>query len=293
MLSDNIQRARKEKGWSQEELAVRLNVVRQTISKWERGISVPDADMLIHLAALLDVPVSTLLGISEQDLRADTLAEELAARNAELSQRKQQGALLKEAAKKRNLLLFLCFAALFVCVAWDDPRISLVLCGGCVLAATLVLYRNLALLTRVSTDDMRLGVLRFATIINIGFFVVALAAALLSATGTLVFSERSERLFAMCFIALIMVFTGLIAPRLPFQRHTGLRLPWTVSDEETWILAHRILGLLSLPLALLYVAASLTLDDLRTVSLVAIALWVGIPSVLSWVFYWKKFHVRL
>lgn len=66
MLSDNIQKYRKQKGWSQEELAVRLNVVRQTISKWERGTSVPDADMLIQLSDLLGVSVSTLLGIEEK-----------------------------------------------------------------------------------------------------------------------------------------------------------------------------------------------------------------------------------
>ena len=76
MLSDNIQKYRKQKGWSQEELAVRLNVVRQTISKWERGTSVPDADMLIQLSDLLGVSVSTLLGIEEKNWRADALAEE-------------------------------------------------------------------------------------------------------------------------------------------------------------------------------------------------------------------------
>lgn len=293
MLSDNIQKYRKQKGWSQEELAVRLNVVRQTISKWERGTSVPDAELLMQMATLLEVPVSTLLGVEERNWRAEELAEELASVNAELASRNRRAVLVTEAAKKRNLLLFLCFAALFVCVAVNDPLVSLVLCGGCVLAAAIILYRHLALLPQVSTDDLRLGTLRLTTLVNIGFLVVALAVALLSATGMLTFSERSERIFAMCFVALIMVFAGLVSPRLPFQRHTGLRLPWTVSDADTWTLAHRILGLLSLPLALLYVAASLTLDDLRTVSLVAIALWVGIPSVLSWVFYWKKFHVRL
>ena len=47
MLSDNIKRIRKSKGLSQEELAIKLNVVRQTVSKWENGLSVPDLDMLI------------------------------------------------------------------------------------------------------------------------------------------------------------------------------------------------------------------------------------------------------
>lgn len=62
MLSDNIRKFRKAKGWSQEELALKLNVVRQTISKWEKGLSVPDSEMLIRLADELDTSVSALLG---------------------------------------------------------------------------------------------------------------------------------------------------------------------------------------------------------------------------------------
>ena len=62
MLSENIKNLRKQKGLTQEELAVRLNVVRQTVSKWEKGISVPDAALLEKLADILDTNVSTLLG---------------------------------------------------------------------------------------------------------------------------------------------------------------------------------------------------------------------------------------
>lgn len=62
MLSDNIKSLRKEKGMSQEELAVKLNVVRQTVSKWEQNLSVPDSDMLVKLAEVFGVSVGTLLG---------------------------------------------------------------------------------------------------------------------------------------------------------------------------------------------------------------------------------------
>lgn len=68
MLNENIRAIRKSKGLSQEELAVKLNVVRQTISKWENGLSVPDSDMLISISEVLETSVSTLLG--------DTIAEE-------------------------------------------------------------------------------------------------------------------------------------------------------------------------------------------------------------------------
>ena len=55
MFSENLKTLRKQKGFSQEELATRLHVVRQTISKWEKNLSVPDADTLIRLAEILEV----------------------------------------------------------------------------------------------------------------------------------------------------------------------------------------------------------------------------------------------
>ena len=64
MLNENLKNLRKAKGLSQEELAVKLNVVRQTVSKWENGLSVPDSEMLIRLADALDTSVSVLLGES-------------------------------------------------------------------------------------------------------------------------------------------------------------------------------------------------------------------------------------
>lgn len=124
---------------SQEELAVRLHVVRQTVSKWEKGLSVPDALVLIDMAALIEM-------------------------------------------------------------------------------------------------------------------------------GVLHFSEASEKLFAMILVTGIIVFMGIVLPKLPFTRYTGLRLPWTVSDEDTWNVVHRILGIISIPLAVLYIACALILPNFETVT---------------------------
>lgn len=79
MLSKNLKIFRKRKGLTQENVAEALNVVRQTISKWEKGISVPDADMLIRLAEVLDVSVSELIGSDVADEKnEDMIAVELA-----------------------------------------------------------------------------------------------------------------------------------------------------------------------------------------------------------------------
>lgn len=74
MLSENIRTIRKSKGLSQEELAIKLNVVRQTVSKWEQGLSVPDADMLISISEVFGTPVSTLLGETVTETKADDLS---------------------------------------------------------------------------------------------------------------------------------------------------------------------------------------------------------------------------
>ena len=79
MLSKNLKIFRERKGLTQENVAEALNVVRQTISKWEKGISVPDADMLIRLAEVLDVSVSELIGSDVADEKnEDMIAVELA-----------------------------------------------------------------------------------------------------------------------------------------------------------------------------------------------------------------------
>lgn len=91
MLNKNIKASRKAKGLSQEELAVKLNVVRQTISKWEQGLSVPDSEMLVSLSEALETPVSVLLGETVMETEADRLqviSEKLEIINLQLAQRK-------------------------------------------------------------------------------------------------------------------------------------------------------------------------------------------------------------
>ena len=91
MLNENIKAIRKSKGLSQQELAVKLNVVRQTISKWEQGLSVPDSDLLIALSEALETPVSTLLGGTVMESEVDTvkaLSEKLEIINLQFARRK-------------------------------------------------------------------------------------------------------------------------------------------------------------------------------------------------------------
>lgn len=99
MLQENIKTIRKERGLTQEELAIRVNVVRQTVSKWEKGQSVPDADLLQRIADVLEVTVSQLLGEEKEvEQNRNEIAEQLSRINEQLAIRNRRAKRLWTAA---------------------------------------------------------------------------------------------------------------------------------------------------------------------------------------------------
>lgn len=293
MINDNIKKYRKEKGLSQEEMAVKLRVVRQTVSKWEKGLSVPDAEVLIKMSELLEVSVGQLLGTEIKSDNEVALTDELVRLNELLANKNQKENLLVLANKKRGLILFLAFAAMLISLIVKNEIISIVAVGACLLCAVAVLYRNLALLTSISTDDLRIGTLRVTTVFNGVVLIIGIIASVLVGLDVIVLSEVGEKIFAMLLVSCVMLVIGIISPRLPFSKHTGLRLPWTVQDEESWNIAHKIIGYISLPLVLLYVAGTWTLPNFEIVTLAIILAWIGIPSIISFLYFEKKMHGKV
>ncbi|MBS6555832.1 helix-turn-helix domain-containing protein [Collinsella stercoris] len=110
MLNENIHALRKSKGLSQEELAPKLNVVRQTVSKWERGLSVPDAETLVAIGGVLDTPVSTLL---DETVRASE-PEGLQALSEKLEVLNDQFARAQESKRRALHALFIAIASITV-----------------------------------------------------------------------------------------------------------------------------------------------------------------------------------
>lgn len=288
MIGENIKYYRKAKRISQEELAVKLNVVRQTVSKWEKGLSVPDADVLVRMAGLLGVSVSQLLGTETDDCSTIALSEELSKVNQQLAEKCQKEKLLLQANKKRGQILTLSFLSMIIALSIDKEAVSILLVGICMVIAVAILYRNLALLTRITTDDLKVGILRITTIFNVSILLTGIVFAILVGCDFIVFSENDEKMFAMAIVSSVMIFAGIVCPKLPYNRHTGLRLPWTVQDEDTWNVAHRTIGYISLPIALLYIACTWTVSNFELITLGAIILWIGIPGGISYLFFYKK-----
>ena len=115
MFQKNLRSQRKRSGLSQEELGIKLNTARQTISKWENGVSVPDAEMLIKLAEVLEVSVNELLGA---DLNSDEVSDK--ARIAEQLSRLNEQLAIKNNRSRRiwkiviGIILFFVGVSLFI-----------------------------------------------------------------------------------------------------------------------------------------------------------------------------------
>lgn len=292
MLGDNIKKYRRERGYTQEELAARLHVVRQTLSKWENNASVPDAEVLIGISKALDVSVSVLLDLTPEEESVD-LKEELARVNEELAERNQQLKRNTLASQKRGQILFLSFAALMVVILVENSLVSLLLVGSCMVLALVLLYRNLSLLCERTVSVSQMKALKVVTVFNVVFLIVLLAVCGLMQAKMISLTGQQERWLLMGIFSCLFLFFGTLSPRLPFQRHTGLRLPWTVQDEDTWNLAHRVIGVIALPLTLLYLAAACSvseMDQVAKISVLALVLYIGIPGVISLVYFWKKYH---
>lgn len=130
MFHERLQAIRKQRGYSQEELARKLHVVRQTVSKWEKGRSVPDADVLVQLSKILEVPVSTLLGenmenadnAKESVQQTDAIARQLAKINAQLAVKNKRARRIWQ-----GILIALSFTALLyllIAVLFSAPRLE-------------------------------------------------------------------------------------------------------------------------------------------------------------------------
>lgn len=243
----------------------------------------PDAELLLQLARALDVPAERLL-----DLPPDPAGEQA---RAELASLRQQAERARQAGRVRGRILALTFWAMALAGLIRNPVVSVLLAAGCILAATGILWRHMELLTGVEDGSGR-RTLRATVGVSAAVLAACAGFAALQAAGVLPVTEQGEKRFAAGLIIALMLFAGGSAPRMPYNRHIGLRLPWTVLDEETWNLAHRVLGAVSLPAALLYAVCAATVPDFQAVTLAAFCVWLGIPGAVSWRFFRRKTRGR-
>lgn len=282
MISEKIKEARTAKGLTQQQLAEQVHVVRQTISKWEKGISLPDASNIQDLCSVLEVTSSWILETGEHsgtDIEAQKVLEKLKKKEKEQ----------KQASRIRAWMIFLAMISFIACLSLQNilPQPVIILLSTLLAAAALLLlWKNQALLT----DGVPNVLIQRITLSNIGLLLVMASLVLFESMNMIEISENTEDIIAVILICFLIGALGTVSPKLPFNRHTGLRLPWTVTDEQTWNLAHRIIGWISLPVLAFYLSALLIFKNVAAVSIGTILIWIAIPSFFSLAFYIRKYR---
>lgn len=123
MFGDNLKTLRKNKGFSQEQLSLRLNVVRQTVSKWEKGLSVPDAEMLVKIAEVLGTSVNELLGeavAAKNEEGLSSVAMELQKLNELLAMQIAQKKQLAKNITKASAVILLVLFVIAIYDSWNE-----------------------------------------------------------------------------------------------------------------------------------------------------------------------------
>lgn len=203
---------------------------------------------------------------------------------------------------ERSKLLISAFSVVGILGAVLGGAAGLALAVICIAVMMVIYFKNIAAISNLSEDNPKVRTLRGVAVFSVIYMLAVLLLAVAVNRGA--FDEYAEKLSPREFntaqkllmavlLALPMAVYGNAAPKLPRSRFTGLRLPWTVRDEQTWLIAHRILGYLSLPLTVLLFVPVRTGMDFDTYVkfwwVPDLFLWIGVPGIVSGIYYWKKY----
>lgn len=185
------------------------------------------------------------------------------------------------------LLISVCILFLGLFVTKNNAILSIM--GALILIALIVIDVKAPQITNLSEDNPKVKTIRVINRMSIVIMTVICLIIILSPKELDLLIEDNE-IMVVGLISLFMMITGNLSPKIPFNRYLGLRLPWTIRDEDTWKIAHRIMGYISFPIAI-FQFILVFYYPLETVMKFCILAWIIIPGVYSLWFYYRKFKV--
>lgn len=162
-----------------------------------------------------------------------------------------------------------------------------IIIGALIIIALIVIDVQAPKIAKLSSDNPKIKTLRTINKMVLAVMIlILLFVELKPLDGKL--SKWTTEILVVAAVSIFMMIFGNLAPKIPFNRYVGLRLPWTVRDEDTWKLAHKLVGYTSFPLAIIQFALTFFIKA-DTVVPICIVLWVAIPGLYSGWFFYKKF----
>lgn len=167
-----------------------------------------------------------------------------------------------------------------------ESNLTISIIGAVVIFTLIIFDVNAPKIAKLSEENVKIKTMRTLNRLTILIIIIGFIFSILSPIKSSLDSKTNEILLVgLCSI--FIMFFGNLAPKIPFNRYMGLRLPWTVRDEDTWRVAHRILGYVSFPIGIVMFVLSFFFK-VETIVVTGILTWIIIPSIYSLVFYYKK-----
>lgn len=170
-----------------------------------------------------------------------------------------------------------------------ETNIKAAIIGGVIVGALIVFDIQAANIAKLSEDNPKVKTLRNLSRMNI-FIVIIISIYLTLSPFITGFSDKTNEILLVGAVSIVMMIFGNAAPKIPFNRYLGLRLPWTIRDEDTWKVAHKIIGYLSFPAAIIQFVLTFFYSA-QTATSICVLGWIIIPSLYSLWFYNKKYHI--
>ncbi|WP_343102098.1 SdpI family protein [Romboutsia sp. MSSM.1001216sp_RTP31141st1_G3_RTP31141_220114] len=193
---------------------------------------------------------------------------------------------MKKINSTKTILLTISLLILGIGFIMSDGYIEILILGILGIVSLFLLNIQATNIVELSEDNPKVKTFRFLNIFNISIVILCFIFALSSPNNQLSITENNKNL-VICFMSVFMMFFGNLSPKIPFNRYLGLRLPWTIRDEETWKIAHKLVGYLSFPIATIMFIASFFFNG-DIVGIIGILTWIIVPSIYSFIFYSKK-----
>ncbi len=159
--------------------------------------------------------------------------------------------------------------------------------GAIIIMVFIVIDIQAPKIARLSKDNPKIKTLRSVNRISISIGILITIYVKLNVQEGKI-PKGTKEILLVAGVSLFMMLFGNVAPKIPFNRYVGLRLPWTVSDEDTWRIAHKLVGYTSFPLAIIQFVLVFFLEA-ESIVPVCVLLWVAIPGIYSGWFFYKKF----
>lgn len=167
-----------------------------------------------------------------------------------------------------------------------ESNLTISIIGAVVIFTLIIFDVNAPKIAKLSEGNVKIKTMRTLNRLTILIIIIGCIFSILSPIKSSLDPKTNEILLVgLCSI--FIMFFGNLAPKIPFNRYMGLRLPWTVRDEDTWRVAHRILGYVSFPIGIMMFVLSFFFK-IETIVVTGILTWIIIPSIYSLVFYYKK-----